>query len=154
MGDQAGDGSTTARVGTEDLAQEDPQRDQRGKDPVPPNHLNRRQRTRDYCLGEDVGERQIAVLKELTAEKSNLLLKPTLFAIRHPRGLLLGDGYVLTYHFTGRGLSAYVVTSQGLVANYVPFVSSTEVCWPHARGPNPKDAERARKAWAQGEAGH
>jgi hypothetical protein len=81
MGDQAGDGSTTARVGTKDLPQEDPQRDQRGIDPVPPYHLARCQRSRDDSLGEDVGEGQIAVLKELASEKADLVLKPALLAI-------------------------------------------------------------------------
>src|SRR5262249_59542210 len=62
----------------------------------PPQQLDGRQRARDDVLREDIGERQTAVLKELTPEKPNLLLKPSSLAVLHPRGLF-GDGFVLTF---------------------------------------------------------
>src|SRR5262249_38110851 len=114
-------GGTAAGVGTEDLAEEDPQGDKRGVDPVAPQQLGGRQGTRDDVLRQDVGERQAAVLKELTPEESDLVLKPALLAIPHPCGLLLGDGFVFTYHSTERGLSTYVFTIQGLDANHATF---------------------------------
>ena len=64
VGDQAGDGGAAGVVGAEDLAQEDPQRHQRGEDPVQPA-ADGGQRFGDDVLGEDVGERQVAVLEEL-----------------------------------------------------------------------------------------
>jgi hypothetical protein len=79
VGDQAGDGGAAGVVRTEDLSQEDPQGDQRRKDPVQPAG-DGGQRLPNDLLGEDVRERQVAVLKELTPQKLHLLpesAKPT-----------------------------------------------------------------------------
>ena len=64
MGDEAGDGGPAGVVGAEDLAEERPQGDQRGEDPVQPD-ADGGQRVGDDVLGEDIGERQLAILKEL-----------------------------------------------------------------------------------------
>ena len=76
VGDQAGDGGAAGVVGTEDLAQEDPKRNQGGEDPVQPAGESG-QRLREDLLGEDVGERQVAVLKELPSEEVQLITKGT-----------------------------------------------------------------------------
>ena len=82
VGDQAGDGGAAGVVGAEDLAQEDPQRHQRGEDPVQPAG-DGGQRLGDDLLGEDVGERQVAVLKELASEEVHLFAKGTSVRMAH-----------------------------------------------------------------------
>jgi hypothetical protein len=72
VGDQAGDGGATRLVGGEGLAEEDPQGDDRGEDPVQPS-ADGGQGLGDDLLGEDVGERQAAVLKELSPEEVDLI---------------------------------------------------------------------------------
>ena len=69
---QAGDGGAAGVVGAEDLAQEDPQGDKRGKEPVQPAG-DGGQRLGDEPLGEDVGERQVGVLKELAPQEVHLI---------------------------------------------------------------------------------
>jgi hypothetical protein len=85
-------------VRTQDLPQEDPQRDQWRVDSVHPKPLDRLQCSLDEVFREDVGERQVAVLKELTPQKTDLLAKPTLVRMTHPCGLLAADGFVRENH--------------------------------------------------------
>ena len=82
MGDEAGDGGAAGVVGTEDLAQEDPKRNQWGEDPVQPAGEGG-QRLRDDLLGQDVGERQVAVLKELPSEEVHLITKGASVRMTH-----------------------------------------------------------------------
>jgi hypothetical protein len=67
VGVQAGDGGPAGVVGAEHLPQEYPQGDERGEDPIQPA-ADGGQRVREDVLGEDVGERQPAVLEELTPQ--------------------------------------------------------------------------------------
>src|SRR5262245_39001 len=103
VGDQAGDGGAAGVVGAEDLSEEDPQRDQRGKDPVQPT-ADGGQGLGNDLLGEDIGERQVAVLKELPSEETHLFAKRSGIRIRHPGGLLVGDGRVANSIFTRKAL--------------------------------------------------
>ena len=57
MGDQARDSRTTGMVSTQNLAQEDPERDQGRIDPVPPECLDRGHRLGDDLLRKDIGKR-------------------------------------------------------------------------------------------------
>ena len=95
--DQAGDSGAAGVIGTQDLSEKDPQRDQGGEDAVEPAG-HRGQCLGDGLLGEDVGERQVTVLKELTFEKLHLLLEPLLVRMAHRWGLLAVDGYVGNHH--------------------------------------------------------
>ncbi|MDZ4781441.1 MAG: hypothetical protein SGJ19_14415, partial [Planctomycetia bacterium] len=54
---QAGDSSATRIVGAQYLSQEDPQRDERRKDPIQPNHVDRIQCARDQFFRKHVAER-------------------------------------------------------------------------------------------------
>jgi hypothetical protein len=71
VGDQAGDGGPARLVGAEDLPEDHPQGDQRGEHPIEPP-ADGRHRVGDDIVGEDVGERQAAVLKELPSQKVGL----------------------------------------------------------------------------------
>ena len=69
--DEAGDGGPAGVVGAEHLAEEHPQGDQQGEDPVkPPSDGG--QRVGEDIVGEDVGERQPAVLEELPPQEGGL----------------------------------------------------------------------------------
>src|SRR5262249_955650 len=81
--DQAGDGGAARRVGGEGLAEEHPQGDDRGEHPVEPP-ADGGQRSRDELLGEDVGERQAAVLEGLPPEGVHLVTKGT--SVRRAHG--------------------------------------------------------------------
>ena len=89
VGDQAGDGGPAGLVGAEDLAEEDPQGDQRGEDPVQPP-ADGGQRLGEDLLGEDVGERQAAVLEELPPEEVGLLAERSGVGRPHGRGSVPG----------------------------------------------------------------
>src|SRR5215472_10228355 len=91
-------------VRAEDLAQENPERDQRGEDPVQPAG-DGGQCLGDGLLGEDLGKRQVAGLKKLAPEKLDLLPKPPLVRMAHPCGLLATDGCVGNHHLRKRGPS-------------------------------------------------
>src|SRR5262249_4401511 len=84
-------------VGTQDLTQEDPERDQRGKDAVQPA-AERGQRLGDHFLRENLGERQVAVLKELAPEETRLGAKGPWVSMPHLLGLLAGKGWVGNLH--------------------------------------------------------
>src|SRR5262249_42480049 len=71
MGEQPRDGGAAGVVGAEDLSEEDPERDQRGEDAGQPAS-DGGQRLGDGLFGEDVGERQVAVLKELLSQGGDL----------------------------------------------------------------------------------
>ena len=62
-------------VRTQNLAQEDPQRDQRRIDAIQPTRIDRCQSLRDNPLREHIAEWQISVLKKLPPEETHLLLK-------------------------------------------------------------------------------
>jgi hypothetical protein len=66
MSDQTGDGGSARMVCTQDLSQEDPQRNQRRKDSVQPVLAERGQRLGNNLLRKDVGKGQIYVLTKLT----------------------------------------------------------------------------------------
>ena len=91
MGDQAGDGGPAGVVGAEDLAEEDPQGDQRGEDPVQPP-ADGGQGLGEDVLGEDVGERQAAVLEELPPQEGRLARGTTRGGVPHRGGLRAGEG--------------------------------------------------------------
>ncbi len=67
--DQAGDGGAARVVCAGDLVQENPERNQGREDVVQPAS-DGRQRFGDGLLGEDISKRQVAVLKELTPQKT------------------------------------------------------------------------------------
>jgi hypothetical protein len=113
-------------VCAQNLAYENPQRDQRRIDPVQPARTDGFQSVRNDLLREDAAERQLSILKKLTSEESDLLLKPSLVRIPHPCGLLAGDGSVDKNHLRKRGLFAYVILIRGLAEIYVPFVDVTD----------------------------
>jgi hypothetical protein len=71
-----------------DLAQKDPERNYRRIDSIIPNKAGCCQCLLDDLFREQIAERQITVLKKLAAQKSDLLLKPTLVTIAHRLGLL------------------------------------------------------------------
>ena len=71
VGVQAGDGGPARVVGAEDLPEEHPQGDERGEDPIQPA-ADRGQCLRQELVGEDVGERQPAVLEELVPQEGRL----------------------------------------------------------------------------------
>ena len=100
-------------VGAEDLAQEHPQRHQRGEHPVEPA-ADRGQRLREDVLGEDVGERQAAVLQERPPEEPDLLADRSGVRIPHRGGLLAGDGTVANLHLRKRGPLADAIWGDGL----------------------------------------
>jgi hypothetical protein len=102
MANQAGDGCAAGMIGTQDLSQEDPQRDQRRKDAVQPP-ADRGQRLLNDLFREDISERQMAVLKKLTPKNAHLFTKRTLVKIPHSGGLLGGDGIIARYHLHMRG---------------------------------------------------
>jgi hypothetical protein len=97
MGDQAGDSSAAGRVGTQDLAQENPEGDQGGKDPVQPA-TERGQRLLDHLFGEGIGERQLTLLEKLPPEKADLIAKGASVRMTHRWGLLATDGVVAKHH--------------------------------------------------------
>ena len=102
MGEEAGDGSAAGVVGAEDLAQEDPQRNQRGEDAVQPAGEGG-QRLGDDRFGEDVGERQVAVLKELPSQGAEWIADRSGVAREHGGDLLGGEGVVVRLHLPPRG---------------------------------------------------
>ena len=100
VGDQAGDGGPAGVVGAEHLAEEHPQGDQRGEDPVQPP-ADGGQRLGEDVLGEDVGERQVAVLEELAAQEGGLVAERPRVRMPHPSDLRAGDDGLPTPIFTG-----------------------------------------------------
>ena len=84
MRNQTRDGRTTGMVRAQDLAQEDPQRDERRIDAVHPIDIHCCQCLRDDRLREHIRERQVRVLEKLSSQKSDLSLKPSLVTITHP----------------------------------------------------------------------
>src|SRR5262249_18530107 len=80
VGKQAGDGRPTGVVRAQHLAQEDPQRDERRKDPIDPGYADRGEGLRDEVFGEDVAS--MALSKSANALSGSL---PELRA--RPRGV-------------------------------------------------------------------
>src|SRR6516165_3294424 len=97
MGEQAGDGGAAGMVGTQDLSEKDPERYQRGEDPIQPI-AQRGQRLGDHSFREDIRERQLAVLEKLAPEETHLGAKGTGVRMRHPWSLLAGKGSVGNLH--------------------------------------------------------
>src|SRR6516165_8261714 len=75
----------------------DPQRDQGSKDAVQPP-IDHSQRLHNDVLREEVGERQLAVLEELTPQKAHPLAKPPWATMAPVWGLLTGNGLVANNH--------------------------------------------------------
>ena len=86
MGDQPGDGGAAGLVGVEHLAEEDPEGDQRGEDPVVPGRLDLAEGLLEAAGGQDVGEGEAAVLEELPAEEVDLTTKTSLRIVEHHSG--------------------------------------------------------------------
>src|SRR5262249_20148691 len=82
MGNQAGDRSAAGRIGTQDLAQENPEGDERSKDPVQPA-TERGQRLLDHLFGEDIGKRQLPILEKLPSEKADLIAQGASVRMMH-----------------------------------------------------------------------
>lgn len=79
-------------VSAENLAQKDPQRNQRRKAPIQPVLAELCQRLTNTLLRQDVGEGQIPVLKKRMRQELNLLSKPFLVRMAHSwAGLLVRD---------------------------------------------------------------
>src|SRR5262249_43142216 len=97
MGEQARDGGAAGMVGTQDLPEKDPERDQRGEDPIQPA-AQRGQRLVDRFFREDIRERQLTVLEELAPEETHLGAKGTGVRMRHPWGLLARKGSASNLH--------------------------------------------------------
>lgn len=85
---QSRDGCRAGLIRSQDLAEKDPQRDQRRVDPVFPAGLDRYQRPPDRGLREDVAERQFRILEVLASQECQLLTKSSLAIMDHPWGLL------------------------------------------------------------------
>jgi hypothetical protein len=75
MSDQPGDRRTTRMVRTQNLTQENPQRDERRIDPIQPAHIDRCQRLCDAPLGEHTAEWKVSILKKLPPQETRLLPK-------------------------------------------------------------------------------
>src|SRR5262249_6183386 len=116
----------TGMVGTEDLPQEDPQRDERRIDALHPEATDRGQGALDEILGEHVGERQIPFLQELPAQETGLLPKPPVVTLAHAWGLLATDGLLPKPSSQARPISPMSLRQKGLLGIYVPFVGRTE----------------------------
>jgi hypothetical protein len=125
MGEQAGDGGAAGVIRTQDLPEKDPERDQRGEDPIQPA-AQRGQRLGDHLFGEDVGERQLAVVEELAAEETHLGAKGTGVRMRHVGSLLAGKGRLATSILASEALFAYLIVPLGLVEIHVPFVAVSD----------------------------
>src|SRR5262249_3586727 len=97
MGEQAGNGRAAGMIRTQDLPEKDPERDQRGKDPIQPT-AERGQRSGDHLFGEDIGERQLAVLKELSSKETRLGVKGARVRRPHAWDLLARMGSVGNLH--------------------------------------------------------
>src|SRR5947209_5141047 len=116
-------------VCTQNLAEEDPERHQGGKDPIQPA-AQRRQRLGNQFFREDVGERQRAILQKLAPEETRLGAKGAWVRIRHPWASLPGMEWLATSILASEALFAYLIFELRLVENYVPFVDGTDVDWP------------------------
>jgi hypothetical protein len=97
MGEQAGDGGAAGMVGTQDLPEKDPEQYQRGEDAVQPT-ADGGERLGDHLFREDIGERQVAVLKELASEETRLGAKGAGVRMPHSWGLLAAKGSVGNLH--------------------------------------------------------
>ena len=104
-------------IRTQNLTQEDPQRNQRRIDPIQPAHIDCCQCLRDDPLGEHIAERQISVLKKLTSQKSHLLPKPSLARISHPWASLPVMDVLPNTIYAREAFFAYVTSSYGLAGD-------------------------------------
>jgi hypothetical protein len=83
MGNQMGNRRTTGRVPAQNLAQEDPQRDQWRIDPVLPTPFDCLQCWHNAFRCEDIAEGEPAFLEKLTPQESELMAKPTFAKTTH-----------------------------------------------------------------------
>ena len=83
IGDQPRDGGAAGLVGVEGLAEEDPGRHRRCVDPVVPGRLDLAEGLVEAIGGEDVGEREAALLEELAAEGFDLMAGVTVGGQSH-----------------------------------------------------------------------
>jgi hypothetical protein len=65
------------------LSQKNPESDERRIDAVIPNYAERRERLGDEVLRENIRERQISVLQELTSQELHFKPKPSLVRMAH-----------------------------------------------------------------------
>jgi hypothetical protein len=112
VGDQSGDGGPARVVGVEDLPEEHPEGDERGEDPVQPG-ADGSQRVRDDLVGEDVGERQPAVLEELVPQEARLLAKRPGVRLAHGSGLRTGEEGLPNPIFAQERPAAYLFGASG-----------------------------------------
>ncbi len=117
MSNQTSDRRPTRMVRAQDLAQEDPQRDQRRIDAVDPIGIDCCQCLRHDLLREHVRERQIRVLEKLASQKSDLSLKPSWGEFRIRVAFLPVVDLLPTHHLRKRGLFAYIIFCKRLTPN-------------------------------------
>ena len=86
VGDQAGDGGAAGVVGAEDLAEEDPQGDQRGEDPVVPGGLDLLEAPARGTPPRGRRRRGGRPLEELPSEGVDLLAKTSVEGGAHHTG--------------------------------------------------------------------
>jgi hypothetical protein len=115
MGNEAGDGRAAGVVRAQDLAQKDPERDERRIDSVFPNYADRRESLCNEVFGENIGERQISVLQKLASQKLHLVPKSSLVRMAHA-GLLASDGVVASTINASKARFAYVILSERFAA--------------------------------------
>jgi hypothetical protein len=94
MGHQSRHGCSTGMICTQNLAEKDPQCDQRRIDSVQPADTECFQCLRDKLRGQDVAQWQLFILQKLMPQKVDLLLKSSVTRMPHLNGLLAGDGFV------------------------------------------------------------
>src|SRR4051794_27236876 len=86
MRDQPRHCRTTGVVRAGHLLQEDPERHQWREDPILPGDLDRLQCLRDGLLGENVGEREAALLEDLLAKDIDVTTKTSVSGGAHHWG--------------------------------------------------------------------
>src|SRR5262249_28286410 len=125
VGDQPCDGGAGGGVGAEGLSQGDPERDQGGKDPVQAA-ADRGQGLRNNLFREDIGERQLLVLKELPPQKAHLVAERCWVTMAHPGASWARMAWLLSAIFGKEALFAYVSITFRLAEIYGPFVDGTD----------------------------
>lgn len=126
MGDESGHGRSTGMVRTEHLPQEHPERDQGRVEAVLPRNINFLKRWRDRFFGEHICKWEVALLKKLTAQKSELFPKPTLAKIPHPEASLAGDGWIDAPIIAKEALLPMLFRRNHFRDFYVPFGDATD----------------------------
>jgi hypothetical protein len=96
MRNEANHGGPAGMVGTEDLSQEDPERNQWCVDTIFPGDFDRIESLSKAFVGEHIGEREIPILEKLPLEKTKLLPRRCGMSKTHRDGLLAVGDVVIT----------------------------------------------------------